>query len=176
MKDAMARRRTSGTAPQRRADDGDAMKDAMARRRPRGTATHRRADAGIAVKRVYEPTDDADGYRILVDRLWLRGLSKTQLRLDAWHKEIAPSDALRRWFGHDPARWYEFVERYRAELRNPTAAALLDEIAARAKQGRVTLLYGARDELHNQAVVLADIIRRKIRAKTTPTKGSATRG
>lgn len=106
-----------------------------------------------ALKRVYERPSDADGTRILVDRLWPRGLSKDEARVDFWLKEIAPSTELRRWFGHDPARWAEFQQRYRAELEaNPDAVA---ELKAAIGQGPATLVYGAKDEEHNDAVVLA---------------------
>lgn len=126
----------------------------------------------IRIKRAYEPTARTDGYRVLVDRLWPRGLTKEQLRLDAWHKELAPSDALRRWFAHDPKRWGEFVRRYQEELRTTEASALLDDLAHRAAEGTVTLVYGARDEQHNNAVVLRDEIeRRSRRAKRPPAGG-----
>jgi uncharacterized protein YeaO (DUF488 family) len=113
----------------------------------------------LRLKRVYEHAASDDGVRILVDRLWPRGLSKTKARLDAWEKEIAPSPALRRWFGHDPARWTEFQRRYRAELRDQSEK--LDQIRALARKSTVTLVYGARDEEHNGAVVLRDIIARE---------------
>jgi uncharacterized protein YeaO (DUF488 family) len=105
----------------------------------------------LRLKRVYEPAERSDGRRILVDRLWPRGLSKERAALDEWMKEIAPSTELRRWFSHDPAKWSDFQKRYRKELR--TRADLVREIATRASRGRVTLLYGARDEAHNEAVV-----------------------
>jgi len=113
----------------------------------------------IQVKRAYDPPDDADGARVLVDRLWPRGLRKDDARLTLWLREVAPSGALRAWFGHDPARWHEFVRRYRAEIaRNPDAVARLADLA---QSGRLTLLYGARDSLHNQAVALASYLREK---------------
>lgn len=111
----------------------------------------------LRLKRVYEPPDRADGRRILVDRLWPRGLSKEQAAVDDWMKEIAPSAELRRWFGHDPEKWPEFQRRYRRELR--ARGDLVREIAALAARGRVTLVYGARDEEHNDAVVLAAVVR-----------------
>jgi len=111
----------------------------------------------LKVKRVYEPSEPSDGYRILVDRLWPRGLSKEKAAVDEWMKEIAPSAELRRWFGHDPARWAEFRRRYEDELR--THADLVREIAKRAAHGPVTLVYGARDEAHNDAVVLSAVVR-----------------
>lgn len=97
--------------------------------------------------------------RILVDRLWPRGLRKADAAIDRWMKEIAPSTELRRWFGHDPERWGEFQRRYRQELRQHEAT--LDELRALARQENVTLLYGARDETHNDAVVLQDVLSRK---------------
>ncbi|HSU99590.1 MAG TPA: DUF488 domain-containing protein [Roseiarcus sp.] len=110
----------------------------------------------IRVKRIYDPPDREDGARVLVDRLWPRGVSKERARLTLWLKEIAPSDGLRRWFGHDPARFAEFARRYRAELSaNSEAVGRLEELV---KTGRVTLLYGARDEEHNEARVLADCL------------------
>ena len=106
----------------------------------------------IHVKRVYEPADPEDGTRFLVDRLWPRGLAKEALALDGWLKDLAPSDALRRWFGHDPARWEEFQRRYAAELdARPDAWRPILEAA---RQGRVTLLFSARDTQHNNAVAL----------------------
>jgi uncharacterized protein YeaO (DUF488 family) len=111
-----------------------------------------------AVKRVYEPPAKKDGLRILVDRLWPRGLKKSDAALDRWFKEIAPSDALRRWFGHRPERWPQFRRRYRAELaKNPA----LTELRALVKRRRATLLYGAKDTEHNQAVTLAEYLHGK---------------
>lgn len=117
--------------------------------------------ARIRLRRAYAPPEPADGRRILVDRLWPRGIGKDELGLDAWLKGVAPSSELRRWFGHDPVKWEEFRRRYRAELavRPKTLAPLLD--AARA--GPVTLVYGAKDERHNQAVVLAEVIAERLR-------------
>lgn len=110
----------------------------------------------LRIKRIYEEPDPVDGVRLLVDRLWPRGLSKERARVDRWVKEIAPSDALRRWFGHDPERWQEFRTRYRAELveRRP----LLDEIRAEAATRTVTLLYAAHDGRLNNAVVLKEVL------------------
>lgn len=110
----------------------------------------------LQLKRVYEPPSENDGLRVLVDRLWPRGLTKEVAAVDLWLKEIAPSAELRRWFGHDPGKWDEFRRRYRAEL-----ADMKDEIGMLRKRGgagRVTLLYGARDETHNQAIVLKEFI------------------
>jgi uncharacterized protein YeaO (DUF488 family) len=114
----------------------------------------------IAVKRAYEAPSEKDGRRILVDRVWPRGVGKEELRLDAWYRELAPSTPLRKWFGHDPERWSEFQKRYRAELQQPDAREALQELATMAKRGKVTLVYGARDEEHNQAVVLRDYLKK----------------
>jgi uncharacterized protein YeaO (DUF488 family) len=105
------------------------------------------------LKRVYEPPSEADGTRILVDRLWPRGLSKDKAHVDLWLKEIAPSTELRRWFGHAPERWEEFQRRYRAELEANGDA--VSELKAALGGGPATLVYGAKDEAHNDAVVLA---------------------
>ena len=107
----------------------------------------------ITLKRAYDPADPKDGVRILVDRIWPRGVSKQALHLDAWMKDVAPSTALRKWFGHDPARWAEFQRRYNAELNeNPEA---WEPIIAAAKAHRtVTLIYSAKDAEHNQALAL----------------------
>ena len=115
----------------------------------------------LRLKRVYEPPDSSDGRRILVDRLWPRGLSREKAAVDEWMKEIAPSAELRRWFGHDPEKWPEFQRRYRRELR--ARDDLVREIAKLAARGRVTLVYGARDEEHNDAVVLAAVVRARRR-------------
>jgi uncharacterized protein YeaO (DUF488 family) len=112
----------------------------------------------IKLKRVYEKSTGDDGTRVLVDRLWPRGLKKETAEIDHWFKEIAPSTELRKWFGHDPSRWGEFRKRYAAELRNHTEQ--LDELRKLARTGRVTLVYAARDEQHNDAVVLRDILTR----------------
>lgn len=106
----------------------------------------------IVVKRIYEPPADSDGYRILVDRMWPRGLKKEDAALDAWSKELAPSTTLRKWFGHDPARWEGFRHRYASELDD--AAEHWRPLLTQAARHRVTLLYGARDEEHNNAVAL----------------------
>jgi uncharacterized protein YeaO (DUF488 family) len=107
----------------------------------------------LAVRRVYEPPAPDDGQRVLVDRIWPRGVSKEHAGLALWLKEIAPSDELRKWFGHEPARWTEFRERYRAELDGNGEA--VGELRALLRHGKVTLLYGAHDEAHNNAVALA---------------------
>lgn len=108
----------------------------------------------VAVKRAYDPPAPTDGTRILVDRLWPRGLSKRKAALDSWNKDVAPSPALRKWFDHRPERFAEFSKRYRAELKgNPAVAEL------RATKGKVTLIYGARDPAINHAVVLAKVLK-----------------
>jgi len=109
--------------------------------------------SGLVVKRVYEPAADGDGQRVLVDRLWPRGVKKEDARLDLWLKDIAPSDDLRHWFGHDPERWTEFQKRYRAELKDKDEAVA--ELRGLMAKGKVTLLFAAHDEQHNNAVALA---------------------
>ena len=103
-------------------------------------------------RRIYEPADKSDGYRVLVDRLWPRGVSKERAALDTWAKEVAPSTELRQWFGHVPERFPEFVKRYTSELANNPALAAYE--AEWKKHPTVTLLFGARDETHNEAIVL----------------------
>jgi len=112
----------------------------------------------IKMKRVYEKPADGDGSRILVDRLWPRGLTKEKAHVDLWLKEIAPSTELRKWFGHDPEKWTGFRGRYETELRHNRE--LTDMLAKKAKQGTITLLYGARDEKHNEALVLKQFLER----------------
>ena len=114
------------------------------------------AKLDIQTKRAYLPPSSEDGVRVLVDRLWPRGVRKSEAAIDRWVKEVAPSTELRRWFGHDPHRWEEFRRRYRAELSRNTA--LLNELGAIARKGRLTLVYAARDELHNEAVMLRDVL------------------
>ncbi|MFB9275985.1 DUF488 domain-containing protein [Cohnella cellulosilytica] len=106
------------------------------------------------IKRVYEAANDEDGVRVLVDRLWPRGMTKERVGAEAWLKEIAPTPELIRWFGHRPERFEEFRERYLAELKSGSAAPHLNRLRSWAKERDVTLLYGARDERHNQAIVL----------------------
>jgi len=111
----------------------------------------------VQIKRAYEAPSPADGYRVLIDRLWPRGVSRDHARLDEWARELAPSTELRRWFGHEPERYEEFRRRYRGEL--VAHAEQLRELRARARQGTLTLVYGARDTEHNDAVVLAEVLR-----------------
>ncbi len=111
----------------------------------------------ICIKRIYADAAPADGYRVLVDRLWPRGIRKETAALDEWLREAAPGTELRKWFGHDPQRWQEFRRRYRAELRARDGA--LEALRRRAAHGRVTLLYGAKDPRINHAVVLQEFLR-----------------
>ena len=113
----------------------------------------------IRLKRAYDPPSAEDGVRVLVDRLWPRGLRKTNAAIARWMKDIAPSTELRRWFGHDPERWPQFRRRYAEELREH--AAELDELRELARHHPVTLVFGARDEIHNDAVVLRELLLRK---------------
>jgi uncharacterized protein YeaO (DUF488 family) len=116
---------------------------------------------GIAIKRVYEAPAEGDGYRVLIDRLWPRGLKKEAVLMDVWAKELAPSTELRKWFGHDPALWDEFRQRYVAELTE--SASVWQALARRSAQEPVTLLYGARDEVHNDAVALKALMEQWLR-------------
>jgi uncharacterized protein YeaO (DUF488 family) len=110
----------------------------------------------IRLKRAYEPPAAGDGMRILVDRLWPRGVKKSAAAIDTWMKDVAPSTGLRQWFGHEPDRWEEFRRRYLAELEQKSG--LLDEIRALAHRGSITLVFGAHDEMHNDAVVLREVL------------------
>jgi uncharacterized protein YeaO (DUF488 family) len=118
--------------------------------------TERAARPDIRLKRVYAPAAAEDGVRVLVDRLWPRGLRKADVAIDRWLKELAPSTELRRWFGHEPRRWAEFQKRYRRELAG--RADLLGEVRGLARKAPLTLLFAARDEAHNEAVVLRDLL------------------
>jgi len=110
----------------------------------------------IRIRRIYDPPQAADGARVLVDRLWPRGVRKASAKLTLWLKDVAPSTALRQWFAHDPAHWQQFTRRYRAELKRNAAVAQLEQLLER---GTVTLLYAARDREHNHALVLAGFLR-----------------
>lgn len=114
------------------------------------------AAKNVRLKRAYEVAEATDGTRILVDRLWPRGVSEERAALDQWMKEIAPSTGLRKWFGHDPHRWIEFCRRYGDELHHN--AHLLSEIRALGRHAPVTLVYSAHDEVHNDAIMLRDVI------------------
>jgi len=115
----------------------------------------------IIIKRVYEAPAEGDGYRVLIDRLWPRGLKKEAVSMDVWARELAPSTELRKWFGHDPALWDEFRQRYTAELA--ASADVWQALARRSTQEAVTLLYGARDEEHNNAVALKALMEQWLR-------------
>lgn len=126
----------------------------------------------IHIKRAYEAPSRSDGRRVLVDRMWPRGVTREKLALDEWVKEAAPSDDLRRWFNHDPARWAEFAARYRDELKTPPASDAVAGLARFASQGPLTLVYAASDEAHNNAVALRDVIVQHLsRHRTTRTHG-----
>ena len=112
--------------------------------------------ANVIIKRAYEPAEASDGARVLVDRLWPRGVTKERAALTRWCKEVAPSTTLRKWFGHEPARWSEFRRRYKSELKRKVAS--VSALRQLARQGRMTLVFGARDETHNEAVVLRDFL------------------
>jgi uncharacterized protein YeaO (DUF488 family) len=112
--------------------------------------------ANIKLKRAYVSAVSGDGIRILIDRLWPRGVKKADAAIDLWAKDIAPSTALRRWFGHDPARWQDFRRRYSDEIHRRRDR--LDELRTLARKGRITLVFAAHDELHNDAIVLRDIL------------------
>ena len=117
----------------------------------------------VLLKRAYEARGKADGFRVLVDRLWPRGKKKADLHLNAWTKEIAPSTELRKWFNHDPKRWLEFCRRYKAELKTPELKkAIADTVHAAQKYSAITLIYAAKDTEHNEAVVLRTIFKRKL--------------
>jgi uncharacterized protein YeaO (DUF488 family) len=127
----------------------------------------------IKLKRVYEPASRADGTRILVDRLWPRGLRKEDAVIDHWFKDLAPSTALRQWFDHDVERWEEFRKRYRAELAEQPEA--LAELRSLARTGLITLLFGAHDEPHNNAVVLRELLAKRATARTSTKSAGKTR-
>lgn len=120
----------------------------------------------VRVKRAYEPASPRDGYRVLIDRLWPRGVSREHARLDAWEKDLAPSTELREWFGHDPDRFEEFRGRYIEELR--PRKARIAQLRRRARSGTLTLVHSARDTAHNDAVVLAEVVRRGLPSRRRP--------
>ena len=111
----------------------------------------------VRIRRAYDPPQRSDGYRVLIDRIWPRGVTRARARIDEWARELAPSDELRRWFKHDPERFEEFRARYRAELS--AHGEQLEELRRRARSGPLTVVYAARDEDHNNAVVLAELLR-----------------
>jgi uncharacterized protein YeaO (DUF488 family) len=116
----------------------------------------------IAMKRVYEAASAEDGYRVLVDGLWPRGISKAQLKIDAWMRDIAPSASLRKSYCHIPEKWGDFKKRYRQELTKPPRKALLEELVGRARKGQVTLVFAARDAERSNAAALAEVIRAEL--------------
>jgi uncharacterized protein YeaO (DUF488 family) len=113
----------------------------------------------IQLKRAYDPASNDDGWRVLVDRIWPRGIRKEGARIDLWLKEVAPSTALRKWFGHDPTKWREFKKRYFAELADN--APVVEELVKQAKRGLVTLVYGAKDKTHNNALALKEYLEQR---------------
>jgi uncharacterized protein YeaO (DUF488 family) len=115
----------------------------------------------IDVKRAYDPSAKSDGHRILIDRIWPRGVTRDDLRIDAWLKDLAPSTALRKWFGHDPAKWDEFRTRYARELDQ--RSDLVEDLVDKARAGHVTLVFGAKDAEHNNAVALKEHLERRLR-------------
>ena len=118
----------------------------------------------IKIKRAYDEVSPDDGERILVDRLWPRGIKKDEARIDTWIKEIAPSDELRKWFAHDPAKWQEFRKKYREELKEQSN--LIELLKNKATRGNITLIFSARDTEHNNAVVLSELISKRERRKS----------
>jgi len=112
----------------------------------------------VKIKRIYDPATEGDGERILVDRLWPRGVTKESARLSSWVKKLGPTAELRKWFGHDPSRWEDFRTRYTRELQTPDHRALLEDLAARSRRRVVTLVFGARDRERNHAAVLKSLI------------------
>jgi uncharacterized protein YeaO (DUF488 family) len=124
------------------------------------------------MKHVYEPAVETDGYRVLAERLWPRGQSKAKAKLDAWEKEIAPSNDLRRWYDHDPDKWAEFQSRYERELATPAAQTILDQLAERARRGPVTLVFASHAGEISNTAVLVRLVRERI-ADTHDTRASA---
>lgn len=118
----------------------------------------------VVTKRAYDPSAPSDGYRVLIDRLWPRGVSKVKAHLDAWEKDVAPSTELREWYEHDPAKWPEFQKRYKLELKAPAAKAVLDDLVRRAKRGRVTLVYSSRAADISDVAVLEKMLSRRVKS------------
>lgn len=129
----------------------------------------------VKLKRVYDPAARSDGYRVLVERLWPRGIRKENLAVDEWLKEVAPSTALRKWFSHDPARWSDFRRRYHRELAKSPAHARLLELAHRAAEGTVTLVFSSHDAEHNNAVALKDEVEHRAHRMAKSASRSARR-
>ncbi len=127
----------------------------------------------LKIKRVYDPPADSDGTRILIDRIWPRGLTKRKARVDAWLKDLAPSTELRKWFNHDPEKWAEFRRRYARELA--VRKDRLKELRSLARRGTVTLVYAAHDQVHNNAVAILRLAQGRPRPRRRATSGSAPR-
>jgi|SRR6516162_598531 len=142
--------------------------EGLARRRVSSARAQSKRERPLSVqlKRAYDPPSRADGARVLVDRIWPRGMRKDAIGIDAWLPNLGPSTALRQWFGHDPKRWTEFRRRYQQELA--AKRPLLDQLAGYARHGRLTLVFSARDVLHNQAVVIKEMVGR---ARMSPSSG-----
>ena len=117
----------------------------------------------VVTKRVYEPAAPSDGYRVLIDRLWPRGVSKAKAQLDAWEKDVAPSAELRKWYEHDPSKWPEFQKRYKQELKSASAKSVLDDLVSRAKRGRVTLVYASKAAEISDVAVLEKLLRQRLK-------------
>jgi uncharacterized protein YeaO (DUF488 family) len=117
----------------------------------------------VITKRVYEPAAPSDGYRVLIDRLWPRGVSKVKAQLDAWEKDVAPSAELRKWYQHEPSKWPEFQKRYKQELKAAPAQAVLDDLVRRAKRGRVTLVYSSHAAEISDVAVLYELLRQRLK-------------
>ena len=117
----------------------------------------------VVTKRVYEPAAPSDGYRVLIDRLWPRGVSKVKAQLDAWEKDVAPSAELRKWYQHEPSKWPEFQKRYKQELKAAPAQAVLDDLVRRAKRGRVTLVYSSHAAEISDVAVLDELLRQRLK-------------
>lgn len=129
----------------------------------------------VRIKRIYESASESDGFRVLVDRIWPRGISRAHAQLDLWQKDVAPSTQLRRWFGHKPERWQEFRKRYRVELK---ANPVLADLRKLSRQRSITLLYAAHDQEHNHALVLQAALgpsKRRKPARATPGKSRTRR-
>ena len=117
----------------------------------------------VSIKRIYEDKNSSDGYRVLIDKLWPRGISKSKAALDDWLKDLSPSDELREWFNHDPKRWAEFKKKYTQELKSKKE--ILSDLLIHLNSQNITLLFGAKDEQHNNAVVLKDYLNKLIKKK-----------
>jgi uncharacterized protein YeaO (DUF488 family) len=156
----------TNVTPDRPLERGAELAIAFRTRRSDRLTSAQGAAMDVRTKRAYDPALPSDGYRVLVDRLWPRGISKQRAKLDEWQKELSPSTELREWFGHEPSRFPEFRRRYIDELRDQRPR--LAELRRRAKAGTLTLVYSAHDTEHNDAVVLVDALRRGLPRSQTP--------